>query len=81
MKVQDLIALLQTQNPDATVVVNLEKNELANGLCALTVKVEKAFHFKDRPNLWHKDLFGVGDNLDDDENEDCIYGEVVNVSA
>jgi hypothetical protein len=75
MLVKDLIKLLMKQNPDAPVVINMGRNEMANGCDAFSVEEENGYHYKDTPKFWHKDYFG----LENIEEEDCFHGKVVNI--
>lgn len=56
MKVQELIRILSEFPQDATVVVNLNKNDLASGKEVASVSLADAYRYSDSPG-WNADYY------------------------
>lgn len=75
MTVKQLIDLLKNHDPDLTVVVNLGKNELANGCPASAIELLNAYRYNNS-DQWHESWF---DHEGDDD--DISYQNVLNITC
>jgi hypothetical protein len=75
MTVEDVMSILATLDPKLRVVVNMSKNELANGMAVGKIETKKAYRYKSSDDIWKEEYY------DDDDDDDYCYETVVNITG